>query len=207
MKGYKKYFFRTIRTRYPEAANHIISELDNHFAIISIDTKFAKTSTNPIDKRLDFTSYFLALIKTLEKRGESFEDIRMACLEIVTEYVRPKNRMQQFLRQVPANFTNTWLANAVIAKFNKKINIRSHPDGFVATIITDKKDTFGLGYGIDILECGICKLFKKHNYEKYSSILCEVDHITSGLAGLELIRTGTIAQGEKKCDFRFKKKS
>jgi len=35
MKGYKKYFFRTIRTRYPEAANHIISELDNHFAIIS----------------------------------------------------------------------------------------------------------------------------------------------------------------------------
>ena len=85
MKGYKKYFFRTIRTRYPEAANHIISELDNHFAIISIDTKFAKTSTNPIDKRLDFTSYFLALIKTLEKRGESFEDIRMTCLEIVAK--------------------------------------------------------------------------------------------------------------------------
>jgi len=116
---------------------------------------------------------------------------------MVTEYVRPKNRMQQFLLRVPANLTNTWLANAVIAKFNKKINIRSHPDGFVATIITDEKDTFGLGYGIHILECGIYKLFKKHNYEKYSSILCEVDYITFGLAGLELIRTGTIAQGKK----------
>lgn len=57
----------------------------------------------------------------------------------------------------------------------------------------------------DILECGICKLFKKHNYEKYSSILCEVDEITSRLAGLKLIRTGTIALGAKKCDFRFKK--
>jgi hypothetical protein len=94
----------------------------------------------------------------------------------------------------------------VISNLNKKVSKRSHPDGFVANIITDKEETFGLGYGIDILECGICKLFKKHNYEKYSSILCEVDEITSGLAGLSLVRTGTIALGAKKCDFRFKKK-
>lgn len=70
-------------------------------------------------------------------------------------------------------------------------------------IITDKKETFGLGYGVDILEYGVCKLFKKHKYEKYSSILCEVDEITSHLAGLKLIRTGTIALGAKTCDFRF----
>ncbi|MFI5156145.1 MAG: L-2-amino-thiazoline-4-carboxylic acid hydrolase [Chitinophagales bacterium] len=41
--------------------------------------------------------------------------------------------------------------------------------------------------------------------KKYASILCEVDKVTSGLAGLDLIRTGTIALGAKKCDFRFKK--
>ena len=38
------------------------------------------------------------------------------------------------------------------------------------------------------------------------SILCEVDEITSALAGLKLVRTGTIANGAKKCDFRFIKK-
>ena len=46
---------------------------------------------------------------------------------------------------------------------------------------------------------------KKHNYQKYASILCEVDEITSSLAGLKLIRTGTITNGAKKCDFRFQK--
>jgi len=148
----------------------------------------------------------LALIKTLEQRGESYETIRKICLEIVTEWVRPKNRFQQLLKRLPAKFTNTWLADIVIAHLNKKIKNRSHSDGFVANIITDKGKTFGFDYGIDILECGICKLFKKHNYEKYSSILCEVDEITSGLAGLTLVRTGTIALGAKKCDFRFKKK-
>jgi hypothetical protein len=30
---------------------------------------------------------------------------------------------------------------------------------------------------------------------QFTSILCEVDKITSGFAGLELIRTGTIAGG------------
>ena len=75
----------------------------------------------------------------------------------------------------------------------------------MASIIRGKDETYGLGYGIDIVECGICKLFQKHNYQQYASILCEVDEITSSLAGLQLIRTGTIASGASKCDFRFKK--
>ena len=205
MKGYKKYFINTIRARYPGKADSLLFEIESQFETISIDTRFAKTSGNPIDRRLDFTSYFLALIKTLEQRGESFESIRTTCLEIVTQYVRPKNKFQQWSKRLPAKLANTWLSRFVIAYLNKKVKNRSHPDGFVANIITNKQETFGLGYGIDILECGICKLFKKHKYEKYSSILCEVDEITSGLAGLDLVRTGTIALGASKCDFRFKK--
>ena len=103
MRGYKKYFSETIRTRYPKAADQIISETETHYKAISIDTKFAKTSGNPVDKRLGFTSYFLALIKTLERRGESFEAIRKPCIEIVTECVRPKNRLQQYLKDFLPN--------------------------------------------------------------------------------------------------------
>jgi hypothetical protein len=83
---------------------------------------------------------------------------------------------------------------------------KAHPDGFAVDIITDPKETFGLGYGFDIIECGICKLFTKHRAGNYTKILCEVDHLTSSLAGLDLIRTGTIANGATKCDFRFKQK-
>jgi hypothetical protein len=83
--------------------------------------------------------------------------------------------------------------------------VLSHPRGFAAKIITDKEETYGFGYGIDIQECGICKLFTNHNQKQYTSILCEVDNITSALAGLKLIRTGTIANGAHKCDFRFMK--
>lgn len=205
MSGYKKYFVRSINRNFPDDHSKIIASTDHHYQIISADTHFASTSANPIDKRLDFCSYFLALIKTLDEKGQSFESIREICLEIVTDYVTPKNKLQGFVKRLMPKLITTRLGQALIQSFHKRVSVRSHPEGFVANIITDKQETFGLGYGIDILECGICKLFQKHNYKKYASILCEVDEITSGLAGLELIRSGTIANGATKCDFRFKR--
>ena len=206
MTNYRKYFVAGIKKNFPVQSNTIVTRADLHYKIISADTSFAASSTNPIDKRLDFSAYFLALIKTLDEQGEKFETTRKICLEIVTEYVRPKNKLQQLLKKLPAKLINTKLAKFFFKAFNKRVSKNSNPDGFIANIITDKKETLGLGYGVDILECGICKLFTKHDYQKYSSILCEVDHITSDLAGLKLIRNGTIALGAKKCDFRWERK-
>jgi L-2-amino-thiazoline-4-carboxylic acid hydrolase len=205
MDDYKKYFIGFINDNYPEECYNIIVDTENHYHIISADTTFARTSKNPVDRRLDFCSYFLALIKTLDEKGETFENIRKICLQITTEYVQPKSKVQAFLKRLLPKLTNTWFGQILIKAFHKRVSVNSNPDGFIAQIITDKQETFGLGYGVDIIECGICKLFKKHNYTKYASILCEVDEITSGLAGLQLIRTGTIANGAQKCDFRFKR--
>jgi len=204
MENYHKYFRQFVKENYPGEFALILADTEKHYSIISHDTAFAKTSRNPIDKRLDFSSYFLALIKTLDAKGESFENIRKICLQITTEYVQPRNRLHEFFKRFLPRQTNTWLGQILIRAFHKRISVNSNAAGFVANIITDKQETFGLGYGIDIIECGICKLFKKHNYSKYASILCEVDEITSGLAGLQLIRKGTIANGANKCDFRFK---
>ncbi len=207
MANFRKHFVAGVKKNFPGIADAIIDKVDAHYKIISVDTAFAASSNNPIDKRLDFCAYFLALIKTLDEQGEKFETTRKICHEIVIEYVRPKNKLQHWVKKLPVKLINTRLAMPFLKAFNKRVSKNSNPDGFIANIITDKKETFGLGYGVDILECGICKLFNKHNYQKYSSILCEVDNITSDLAGLKLVRNGTIALGAKKCDFRWERKT
>lgn len=204
MGDYKKFFRQFVKENYPIDFDNILADTEKHYRIISTDTAFAKTSKNPVDRRLDFSSYFLALIKTLDERKESFENIRKICLQITIEYVQPKSKIQEFLKRLLPKMINTWFGQILIKTFHKRVSVNTNPEGFIANIITDKQETFGLGYGVDIIECGICKLFNKHNYSKYASILCEVDEITAGIAGLELIRTGTIANGAKKCDFRFK---
>ena len=182
-----------------------MNAIDARFPLIANDTKFAARSSNPIDRRLDFSAYFLATIQTLEAKGMSYSQIKEICLEIVYDYVAPKNKVQRWLKTIPPKVVGLAIARIFLKRFNKKLSVKGDPEGFRAEILTDKAQTLNLGYGVNILECGICKLFQKHDAAKYSSILCEVDKITSGMAGLELIRTGTIALGADKCDFRWKR--
>ena len=202
---FKRYFIRAIKKHFPSDASSLVRELDDRFQVLSVDTKFASHSSNPIDRRLDFAAYFLGLIQTLEGKNQSYEQIKNICLEITYDYVTPKNAFQKWIKKLPAKLVGHIVATPLIRAFHTKISKLGHPDGFRAVIVTDKKLTYGLGYGFDILECGICKLFEKHGAHKYASILCEVDKVTSNLAGLELIRNSTIACGAEKCDFRFKR--
>ncbi len=204
MKNFERYFRQFIHVHYPQDSANLMRDIAREFNAIKADVDFARSSQNLIDRRLLFTSYFLAFIKVLEKQGESYETIRKISLQIVNEYVRPKNRIQRFLKVLPVALLKTRMGRVLVKAFERRVSKAGHPDGFVVKIITDKYETYGLGYGIDILECGICKLFNKHGYSKYASILCEVDEITSGLAGLKLFRSGTIANGASKCDFRWK---
>lgn len=204
MKNYRKQFARTIQARFPDRAEALLAATEKHYRYTGADVAFGARSPNPIDKRLDFSAYFLAFIKALDEQGESFEVIREVSLEVVTTLVKPKNSIQRWFKKLPAKLVQTWIYRRYIRSLQKRVKSNPNPDGFVANIITDKKETYGIGYGIDIIECGICKLFKKHDAGKYASILCEVDELTSALAGLELIRSGTIANGAAKCDFRYK---
>ena len=204
MKDYKPYFKQSIERHYPQDAVNLIAQVDAEFLVIQPDVGFAATSANPVDRRLDFAAYFLSLIKVLEKKGEQYHKIRGICLETTIQFVQPRNKFEAFVKKSVPRLVGYKITSYFLKIFDSKISKSGHPDGFVARIITDKNETYGLGYGIDILECGICKLFHKHGFHQYAAILCEVDKITSGLAGLELIRNGTIANGAAKCDFRFK---
>ena len=204
MKPFRPYFIRFARERYAGAAEEVIAVTDKNYAMMASDVMFAAKSKNPMDRRLDFSAYFLAFIKTLDERGESFEQIRKICLDITTEYVQPRNKVAASIKKLIPRLITTRLGRSLIQRFHKRVSTNENEDGFVASIVTDPSLTYGLGYGVDILECGICKLFKKHNYERWASILCEVDKITTSLAGLDMIRSGTIANGAVKCDFRYR---
>ena len=203
MKPYRKYFRQCVVKNYPGTVELLISAIENEYAHIQPDIDFARKSANPMERRLDIAAYFLAFIMVLKQRNEKYETIKKLCVDIATEYVRPKNKWQLFLKRLPVKIIQTPFAVWFSKRLNDKISRLAHPGSFVANIITDKKETFGLGYGVNILECGICKLYKKHDCGQFASILCEVDYITTNIAGLKMIRSGTIANGAKICDFRY----
>ena len=202
--AYRKHFDHELRYRYPAVFDQMRAEIDARYQALYPDIAFARKSSNPVDRRLDFCAYFLATIQTIEARGAAFAEIREVCLAVTEAYVRPTNAWQRWLKRLPARLMGTIWMRLVSRIMAAKAGKKGHPDGFLARIVTDPAETYGLGYGIDILECGIVNFFRKHGAAHYVPILCEVDRLTSSLAGLQLVRQGTIANGAPMCDFRFK---
>jgi ubiquinone biosynthesis protein len=58
--------------------------------------------------------------------------------------------------------------------------------------------------GFDCLKCPVAEYFKAHNLSKFcSDTWCELDFALAEKWESKLIRTGSIAGGSVKCDFRF----
>jgi len=206
-KEHIRYFESIIKLTYPDQSDSISARMRIEFDAMAKDMMFALDSKNPMDRRIPVCGMFLSLIRVLDSQGEGYEKIRSTCMDVAIVFVTPKNALHKKLKFLQGRLVKSWLFRLIIPQFKKRVKDKAHPDGFAVDIITNPAETFGLGYGFNIMECGICKLFNKHRSGQYAKILCEVDHLTSSLAGLDLIRTSTIANGASKCDFRFKQKA
>ncbi len=207
MKTVRKQFLRMFESKYPEHLAQVREETDSVFRNLQKDVKFSDKSQNPMDKRMPDAAYLLAVIKVMNTHGYSYELIKDIILAVAKEIATPKNRFQLFMKSLAPNMLTSKIGYNYLKRIKSKMAKFPEKDGFEISILTKPSETLEFGFGIDVLECGICKLFSKHNYQQFTPILCEVDYITSSMAGLELIRTGTIANGAKKCDFRYKKVS
>ncbi len=63
-----------------------------------------------------------------------------------------------------------------------------------------------LGLGYDYLECAICKLCRDERCFELAKYMCKLDFMFADIMGMRLERTSTLADGGKKCDFRFYRK-
>ena len=99
---------------------------------------------------------------------------------------------KQYVCEKKCKFRREW------AEETKK---RKYENDWVVDIPVDDKEN----YGIDYLECGVCKLCNDEKCPELAKYLCSLDYMLAELIGLKLTRTMTIANGDPKCDFRYKK--
>ncbi len=60
-------------------------------------------------------------------------------------------------------------------------------------------------YGRDFLECGTQKLYHAHDADEFLPFYCYLDFVTHRTTGWGFARTKTLAEGDERCDFRWKK--
>ena len=90
------------------------------------------------------------------------------------------------------------IRNAILRSMERA---REDPGGFVMT----KVDTGDL-MAFDVTYCPISKFFAEHDAVEVGPLVCKVDDMLADtLPGISLQRTGTIANGAARCDFRYRR--
>jgi len=80
---------------------------------------------------------------------------------------------------------------------------RAYPGDWVTTYV--KGDGQSFDWGVDYTECGICKFFHAQGADELTPYLCQLDYPASRVYNQGLERTETLAQGGRRCDFRYKR--
>jgi hypothetical protein len=154
---------------------------------------------NMFTEWLNYGAYYLAMYQVLSARGHDIDDVGTLIFEtykVMADY--PK-----WFLNIVGGFKYGKNYEEKLKEAAAASQQRKYPEDFVASFIEGDGKTFD--YGLDITECGICKLYRAHGAHRLSRYMCLSDYVISKAFNRGLVRYTTIAEGAQKCDFRFKK--
>jgi hypothetical protein len=143
---------------------------------------------------------YLAVYRVLKKMGCTAESIGQLIYEIGAVEV---NAVPGLIKRIIGYiWFSPWLLG-FIKIWAIKSQKRKYSGDFVFAYVKSYGHEFD--YGIDYIECAICKFFREQGALEVVPYVCAIDEIASDMLGWGLHRTMTISTGYAKCDFRFKK--
>jgi hypothetical protein len=154
---------------------------------------------NPHTQFIVASAFFLAFYRTLKARGRSADEVGV----LVDEAVRKMYSSRLFalishFGPIQQKFFSNRAARRLAATSQK----RRYTGDFLCVFV--EGDGVNFDYGLDYLECGICKFFHAQQADEFTPYMCRLDYPYAEAMGTRLIRTSVIAEHGLKCDFRYK---
>jgi hypothetical protein len=143
---------------------------------------------------------FLAVYKPLESRGKPVEEIGDVVYEAAEAFFAsiPRSLTRLYGR---LHFTRYSMRQA--QKTATESQRRQHAGDWVFAFVEGDGEAFD--WGQDFAECGVIKFFQAQDAVEFAPQMCRLDFVFSDAFGWGLARTTTLARGDEKCDFRFKR--
>lgn len=143
----------------------------------------------------------LAIYKALKKHGYSTESAGQFIYDSVKIEL---NTIPKAIRRIMGFLWFTTIFRNRLKRRARITQDHKYKGDFVFSYIEGDNQAFD--FGIDYFECANCKFLLAQNAFELAPYICETDRTASEMLGWGLIRTKTIADGNEKCNFRFKRK-
>lgn len=192
---------RVLAARYGnEQANSLISESRREYEALIPRIPFIGPRSPFLTLFLLPTSRYLAVYRVLRRQGIAVEEAGQIIYQMNESEL---DSIPVLLRRIIAYL---WFSSLFIWRLRKRAKEsqeRKYPGGYVLAFIEGDGQTFD--YGLDYTECAGSKFLNQEGVPELAPFMCAFDKTASQVLGWGLTRTMTIADGCKKCDFRFKK--
>ena len=152
----------------------------------------------PFTRFLVSTGQYLAVYRVLRRHGFTAKDAGELIYYITDQLIASYPRfLTRFLS--PDIFSQKYIEKV---RSGGKESQRNPIGGYVFTFINSTPD---FDYGVDYTKCGVHKFLIEMGAPELTPYICATDILSSERLGWGLKRTITIAEGDTKCDFRFRK--
>lgn len=199
--GHKLPFFRrALSTRFAkDEVERIVQQLQAEFRAMLPRLPYIGGKQNPLTSNLVACSWFLALYRVLQPHGLSDDEIGELVYRVAEEWLTSSprwiGRMQILLATTP-------LLRMILERISRQTQQRKYPGDFVMHFVPGDGRNFD--FGLDFTGCAIHKFYQAEQAGHFAKYMCRIDYLTTRFKGIELMRTGTIANGADKCDFRYR---
>jgi len=149
---------------------------------------------NPMTHHLLRATTSLALYRAMKAQGKSARETGRILYEAVVDAIRT-------LPFSPAGPPDPGFIRERKEEARRSQE-RRYPDDWVWALIEGNGRKFDYGY--DFYECGVQKYYQAQGADEFLPYFCFLDFVTTRASGRVLMRTGTLAEGADRCDFRFR---
>ena len=197
----EKYARRVLVSHYgKDLADTILKETRHEYEELIPKLPYVGGKKNPLTKSLVQSAWALALFRALKVHGETAEETGKMVYDMVEMQLRSYPKLLRYL--VGRWYFTRYNYNKMKRQASDSQK-RLYPEDWVWSFIRGDGKEFD--WGMDNTECGVCKFFHAQDANELTPYLCKLDFGMSQALGMGLVRTMTIAEGDEKCDFRYKR--
>jgi hypothetical protein len=155
---------------------------------------------NPLTWIMISAGMFLALYRAMKAQGKEVEEIGTF---VYAGVEKAYGLLPRFALHRYGGLSFTEHRQRRARELALESQERRYAGDWVYSVVQGDGESFD--YGLDFVECGICKFFHAQRADEFARYMCRLDFIMSERMGMGLVRTTTIAEGGEKCDFRYKR--
>ena len=200
-KSFGKYGKKVLTSHYGrELAEEILRESRKEYETLIPKIPDVGGSKNIFETNLIQSAWLLALYRTMKGHGKTAEETGRLGYEMVEAQL---TAIPRWMLPVLRIMLSKKYGITNMKKYASESQRRLYPEDWVWSYVEGDGKEFDSG--TDMKECAIVKFLHAQGADELARYMCRVDFATSITFGMGLIRTMTLAEGDEKCDFRYKR--